>query len=201
MGSSAQQLHLKSKTDGYIIISPLSDILKKQIYSIQNSLADKFGESSFWFPKQEQLHITFAHIISPDAIYDKDPSTIYKNLSSVVNETLSQIASEYLITSANFGAVESHPSAIIIRGHDSGNYKLSRQKFTGSVALPPQTRRPPKIIHSTIARFKKELDKHDLKNLTDGINFSLDEDISELLLIHETKIYAQEYKIIKRFPG
>lgn len=185
---------------GYIIISPLSENLKKQIYVIQNKLANKFGKSVFWFPEKDQLHITFAHIISPDASYPVNPTILYENLSPTAIKTLDKITPETLNICVNFGTVEAHPSAIILKGHDDGSYDSIRRQFSDSITLPSQTRRPPNIIHSTIARFRQKIDLNTIQNFVEDFKLDQPEDLTELLLIHETKIYAQEYNIIKRFP-
>jgi len=185
---------------GYIVIAPLSEQSKQVVYGIQEQLAQLFPSSSFWFPRGDQLHITFAHVLSPDSDYLTDPEELAKALGPQAIEVLQYIIPNPLRLEVSFNAIEAHESTVIIKGHDDGGYDRLRKAYEESIELPPETRKPPTIIHSTIARFRDELDFDKLKAFVDGLTVSFTEVTTELHYIHEKKIYVQEHDIIARFP-
>jgi hypothetical protein len=114
-------------------------------------------------------------------------------------QTLKQITKEPLQITVNFDAIHAAPAAVYIQGTDDGSYSRLRETFMENVSIPDESRRPPKIIHSTIARFRNELDYNAVLEYVDNLKISFTETTTELLLIKEKKIYIQDYDILERF--
>lgn len=186
---------------GYIIVAPLSDKTKQAIYKIQDEIANHFPRAGFWFPRGDQLHVTFAHVITTDSDYSTDREELYEKLGPQVIDVLSRIVSNPLSIETTFNVIQTYTAAITIQGHDDGSYEALRQTFTDAVQLPEGTRRPPNIIHSSIGRFRDEIDYDKLKDFVDSLSISFSETTTELLFVREKKIYMQEHDIIARFPS
>jgi hypothetical protein len=187
--------------EGYIVIAPLSEEIKQAIYGLQKKLTERFSLAALWLPKDEQLHVTFAHVISPDADYPTDRAKLYDQLEPDVKRVLTQLMSDVPKIEITFDTIEVSPAAIVIKGYDDGSFDKLRAAFMDGIQLPEETRRPPTSIHSTIARFRAELDLADLKKLVEGLSISVKEDMQELHLIHEKKIYVQAHDVIARFSS
>lgn len=144
--------------------------------------------------------MTFAHVLSPEVTYAEAKPLLYRRLQKNATRALDAITPKHLSIPVVFDTILAFHSAIIVKSHDDGTYDTLRQAFVEEFELPEQTRRPPKIIHITIARFRKELDFAQLQDFTAGVKVSLKEGVAELQLVHEKKIFLQEHDVIARYP-
>ena len=159
-----------------------------------------FSKESLWLPKNEQLHITFAHVISPDSKYKIDRTKLWKDLHPEVKRALEEITKKPLNIEVQFNELLSFQASIIVKGYDNGSYDKLRNKFIKLFNLPDESRRPPNIIHATVARFRNELPFDNVKTVTDGIGVSFTDSTQKLQLIHEEKIFVQSHSVISSFP-
>jgi hypothetical protein len=195
---------LGTKSDGYIVIAPLSDATLCKIKCIQKEISEKLPANSLWLPNEEQLHVTFAHIISPDKVYPTSKSSLWEQLQSPVNNALKNVVSKF-DTTVMFNKVSVFPSAIIITGvehakdpNDNG-FRNCRQTFINGFDLPTESRRPPEIIHATIARFKIELPLNTVNEAVEKIEINFLEQFNCLQLIHETKPLGEKFEVIRSY--
>lgn len=187
--------------DGYIVIAPLSKESKHAIYAIQDNLQARFPDNKFWFPREEQLHITFAHIITPNAEYPEDPKVIWGRIGAQARAALKSCIPDSLNIDVVFDSIETFPNSIILKGHDDGTYDKLRQDFVNNFELPDSSRRPPNIIHTTIARFYDEMDLGQVQEYVNSLDLSFIETTTELQVIHETGLYVHKHIVLERIPG
>lgn len=189
-----------NRSDGHIIIAPLSKKTRQAIYDIQNKISDTLPVGSLWLPSGKQLHITFAHLISPDATYDSNKDDLWRSLEVGAKKSLYQITTEHPKIDIVFEKIEAFLSTIIVKWKDDGVIDELRRKFTKLVQIPKNTRVPPNIIHTTIARFKKEISFEEVKETVARLEWKqITENISSLELIHEEKIFVQEHSILNSY--
>lgn len=190
---------------GYIVIAPLSAQSRDRIGEIQARYAKRFGASNLWLPHGSQLHITFAHIITPNAEYQEAPSVLFERLRPLAARAL-QLSAQTLTPhgiSSTFGSIEAYSASVIIKARDDGSFDEARKVFTDNFELPVESRRPPNIIHSTICRFRSELDLAEVEGYINEImaDFSPFDEVTESLqLIHEQKIFVQQHQVLETFP-
>jgi hypothetical protein len=190
-----------AQTNGYIVIGSYSRENQQVIHRIQDQLRSSLPGIRFWFPRGDQLHITFAHIITPEVTYHKNSTELYADLKSSAIDSLRGAIPQNLDVEIIFDKVEAFPAAIIIKGRDDGSYARMRAGFINKFSLPEQTRKPPEIIHTTIARFENEAPFDEIEKFVYGLNISFTQETSELLLIHEQKVFVQKHEVLERFPN
>lgn len=204
---SAQQLTQTSDFDlpseGYIVIVPLSDASKQKISQIQKRYLERFGEENVWLPTGDQLHITFSHIITPDAEYKENKASLFAKLKPTALAALERTATYPMSVTSVFDTVVAYPPAVIITASDDGSLQRLRNVFVDNFDTPEGTRMPPQIIHSTLVRFRHPVDFLAVQELTADIMADFEpfeEHITTLQMIHEKKIFVQEHEILEQFP-
>lgn len=204
MGEQTVVLDYDLETDGYIIIAPLSDETRKKLSQIQEQIAERLDTSNLWLPSQEQLHITFAHIISPDdhCVYEDDRSVLFSKIGDDALRALGGIVPAQLNIPLTLEGIKASPQAIIAKWHDAnGVYNKLRQQFTERFHLPEPTKRPPDIVHTTIARFRKQLDFDGVQRAVAELQApDVKENTTQLAVINEQKIYVQRHAVVATFP-
>lgn len=195
---------LNQPADGYIVIAPLSEHAKKQIATLQDEYVQAFGRENVWVPSGDQLHITFCHLVSPDASYKEERATIFSRLRPLAVAALEETIPQNFGTSCTFDRIEAYPAAVIVRAMDDGTFHNLRSSFVNTVTLPSATRKPPEIIHTTLVRFLSPIDFGEVQNVTEHVLAKFvpfSETVSRLQLIHEKKIFVQEQEVLTEFPG
>lgn len=187
--------------NGYIVIAPLSKESRAVIYELQDAIQARFPDNSFWFPRGEQLHITFAHIITPNVAYPDEPIQLWEQIGNQAVTALRQITPQPLAVDISFDAIQASPQAISLKGHDDGTYQRLRDRFVENFALPEASRRPPAIIHTTIARFYDQIALEDVQECVAQLHPNFVEITQELQIIHETGLYVHDHDVLERIRG
>ncbi|HWZ65839.1 MAG TPA: hypothetical protein VNX65_03505 [Patescibacteria group bacterium] len=199
-----QPSEFEHPSEGYIVIAPLSEASKQRIADIQSQFVERFGEDNLWAPSGDQLHITFAHIITPDAEYKEDRATLFSRLRPLATAALNKtIPGPFTITS-QFYAIEASPSAVILKASDDGSFERFRKGFISNFSPPDGTRMPPEIIHTTILRFRNSIDLNVVRQLAQKIMTGFvpfEEQTTVLQMIREKKIFVQEHEVLEEFPS
>jgi hypothetical protein len=185
------------QTEGFITIIPLPDHVKAYIGQLQETIAAEIPDSELWLPKGEQQHITFAHIVSPDAEYNTPQSELFESIRAEA-ESAVEIASQKIKgKTVIFNEIAAFPGAIILKGVDDGTLDEARVAFAQSLHTPEGTRTPPKIIHTTIARFRNEVPMDLVRRVVGAIQPDVEFQIQNLQLIQEHEMYTQSHTILK----
>lgn len=191
-------------TEGYIVIAPLSAEGKKHVADIQARYVERFGEEALWLPEPGQFHITFAHILTPDVKYPQEPSAMFAHLQPLASATLSKTITRPFAVHLRFNTVAAFPDAVILKATDDGTYDKLRSQFVEKFQPPPGARMPPKIIHTTLLRFRQPIEFAEVQKLTrevmDGFE-PFDELTTSLQMIREKKIFVQEHEVLEEFPA
>lgn len=188
-------------TTGYIIIAPLSEENRQILHQLQDKISSRFNRISFWFPRDDQLHITVAHIITPETMGGEAANSLYRSISNQALAALQIAIPNPLTIEVEFNSVEAFPGVIIVKGQDNGSYSELRKAFVNNFPLPEGTRLPPNIIHSTIARFYDEVELDEVANFVEHLKVNFTQTTKDILVIRENKVFTQEYDVLKRFPG
>ena len=154
MNQSIPDKNINKSVNGYILNANFSQANVDLIATLQDELRVHFADI-LWFTPLEALHITLLDWIAPLVEYDEPKDRLFSRVYSLYDMTFSSILEPIKPISVQFDSLIVTPSALIICGHDSGEFQAIRNSFTGTIELPPDTTQPPKIIHSTVARFKK----------------------------------------------
>lgn len=110
-----------------------------------------------------------------DALFERHEQE-YRNVPK-------KVLSDFERQSVIFDTIEVSQNAIIIRASDSEFFNLLRKELTSSLTLPQETKNPPDVTHSTIARFSKEVDLNKIQQMLSSLKFEHREDVDEFRLL------------------
>lgn len=184
--------------DGYIVFAPLSDQMRHLISGLQQQLEVLLPPETLWLPSADALHVTFAHLVSVDSIYVEPRDAIFKRLQLTAVQLLGEITAANAPVTVTFDAIKASPGAIYLQGYDDGRFRQLRDQFAGKLEVPTQTRRPPQIIHTTIAHYRSQIPLQVAEDIVRTMDINFQETFNELDFIHD--IQSRRFELIQRFP-
>jgi hypothetical protein len=194
--SSYSELNLD--VTGYMLNTCFGDENKKRIADLQQIFIDKFDPAIYAIPV-DSLHITLMDWVAPLVDYGKDKDVLFHSLYDKYDHVVDNILKNVGEIHITFDTIKASTGAIFITGHDNGQFQSIRDEFMDKIDLMPGTKRPPSIIHATIARFAQEIDLTVVQDFVSnqGINFT--QRIESFRLVNEKKIPMLEYDIVKKY--
>lgn len=184
---------------GYAINVPLSPENQQEIAFVQRELSSKIG-SPIWNTPLPTLHITLLDWLAPLVDYGRDKTEIFQEIFVQYDRVIAESIKSIGPIAVKFNQLKAGPSAVWIEGTDSGQFQQIRKEFLDGVNLLPNTKLPPQIIHSTIARYKEETELSTVQEVVAGLNCSFVQEISAFRLIKETVDPMLEFETIKTYP-
>lgn len=191
---------LSRDCESYILITLLGrQAHDTMVAPVQTMLAEAFGQDAFWLPDGTQSHITFAHILSPDAEYATPPGEIFAQIKDAAIASAQKTFGAAAPVTVTFDTVEAFPGAIILKGHDDGTIDRLRSEFISGFDLPEGSRKPPAIIHTTVARYKKPLNLEAVQTLVASKPVSHSFTVSKVQLICERQMFMDKFEVLETF--
>lgn len=184
--------------NGYMINAIPSSANSQKVAQLQAKLAAQFGDD-LWLTPPMTLHITLMDWIAPLVEYGTDKETLFNDILPEYDEALTEILREQPPIMVHFDTLKVTPGAIILIGHDDGSFKRIRDSFLQKIELIPDTKKPPTIIHSTIARYKTEQDLQPLVDFVTDQELAFDCAISLFRLVQERVTPMLEYNLLKEY--
>jgi 2'-5' RNA ligase len=190
--------NLSGEFIGYVINSKLSTENQSTVSELQNKFNAEFS-NTLWVPHPDALHITLMDWLAPLVDYGRDKDEIFHEIFEEYNAAISESLDGISPIAVEFGTINVSPDAIFLIGIDHGEYQTIRQRFLGKVSLLPNTKMPPKIIHTTIARFTKELNLEEVRNFASKQSISFTQIIERFRLLRSTDTKMEAHKTIKTY--
>lgn len=185
--------------EGYVINTHFSEENLAQIMPVIQKIKDRFGDSVFCMNPQN-IHITLMDWVAPLVKYGgQDKHQIFRDLRPSYEKTLSDILSQYGPITLKFRYLEIHPTTVILKAKDNLAIQQIRDEFVARVGLPPETKKPPEIIHSSICRFVEPIDLDELKKLLKGTKIKFSQTVNEFYLKNTHREPQLDYEILKTF--
>jgi hypothetical protein len=192
-------VELNKDVVGYMLNSPLYSENQLIIWDLQEKLKDTFGDI-IWNLPAKSLHITLMDWVAPLADYDQDKDALFREIFDKYDQTLRETIQAVHLIRVTFTEVHVSSGGIYITGTDQGQFDYIRNNFLEKIELLVGTKRPPTIIHTTIARFTSATDLKPIQEFIDGELIQFEQIIDEFVLVRETKIPMLEYEIIETYP-
>jgi 2'-5' RNA ligase len=189
---------LDKESIGYVILAFPSENFKSYITRLLNDLAAELPDV-IWPMPPEQLHITLCEIIQPKP-YSQDKEVLYKLHKEQYETVPAQTLSAFPKFTITFDTIEVSPQAIIVKSSNSDSLNSIREKLVSKIELPKETRTPPDISHSSIARYLKEVDLEIVQKVVARHKIDIKEEIVEFKLLRNEVLPLQKYEVIRTFP-
>lgn len=186
------------QTVGYVVNSSFSEDNLATLVAIQKEIALPLNDA-IWIVPPSALHITLLDLLTPGTSYHEDKDTLYDKHGPTYISALDKILASQAPISVTFDTIEVHPAAIIIKGHDDGSYDKIRNQFLSIVDLDPITKKPPTIIHSTIAKFQKPIALDRVRSVLADKSIRVVNEVKNFRVVREHQIYMRNYQLIKNY--
>lgn len=190
---------LEKPFEGYVMNTVFSEENSATVMELIDKISQAFGDSVHCMTA-ESLHITLLDWIAPLVDYaGKDKHELFKAIYHEYDTAVGDILSGEKQFTVTFDTIHVAPTTIFISGHDNGEFERIRSKYLDAVQLLPDTKRPPAIIHSSLARFKKELDLAEVESVIKQQSIGFEQSIENFQLVHTFKEPMLEFEILKTY--
>ncbi len=166
------------------IVRLLSTESTDQVSAIQDQLVNIFGDA-IWLQKPPSVHVTLMEIICDTEYVGKSRRQYFDEWYAAYNETVKDVLSTIEPFNISFTELLVSPRAIIIKSLESEALNSIRETLLKRISLPPGTKIPPDITHSTLARFNTPVNLEEAKSRTTKISVDIHEHISEFSLVRD----------------
>ncbi|MGY1636890.1 hypothetical protein ACI78V_09575 [Geodermatophilus sp. SYSU D00742] len=183
------------QVEGYMVNTGLSDRALGEIRRVQRLLSE-VAPGLLWMTPPEALHITLLDWIAPLVPYDERRSELFARVRPQFDGCLRPLLESCPPIDVRFQQVVVGTDAIILRGTDDGTFGRIREDFVTGVMLHPQTKRPPRIVHTSIARYREVREIDELSAKADSIPLDLTERITSFRLVRENRIPMIDFDLL-----
>ncbi len=184
---------------GYAMNTEFTDDNARVLMGIIDKIKATFTDAAFCLPRSA-LHITLLDWITPLVDYDgQDKDALFAEVRSSYDKAISDILASTHPIKVCFDEIKVSPSTIYIVGHDNGEFQKIRNQFVNRVKLLPNTKLPPTIIHSSLARFTKPIELSSANAFVANQQLDIVQKITNFRLIHTTREPNLEFETLKRY--
>lgn len=191
---------INRRVNGYMINTVPTQENCQKVAIFQKKLAAQFG-NTLWLTPPDTLHITLMDWIAPLVDYGTDKDVLFKGRFPEYDKVFTDIVRRQPppIT-IHFDTLKVTPDAVILVGRDDGSFQRIRNDFLREIELLPNTKQPPTIIHSTIARYKTEQDLQPIIDFVATQDLSFDHIVTHFRLAQEQVVPMLDYNLLKQYP-
>lgn len=182
---------------GYVLLALLSDNAQSQIMAFLGDL-DKELPDTLWCMPPNALHITLCEIYQPKD-YGQDKTSLFEQRRQQYEDTVQKVLAGFGKIAVNFNVIEASPGAIIVHGQDNGSFNAIRAQLVESLPLPADTKRPPDIVHSSVARYTKVISLDEVQRVVAVHQIDFNEEIIEFKLVRCTVQPLLEYEVLQTY--
>lgn len=197
MAETVPATNIGEREIGYVLLALLSDEAKDQIVSLQQEL-DRELPGALWLMPRDALHVTLCEIIQPKD-YGEDKTQLFERNRQAFEDVSSRVLAGFGEIAVQFDTIEASSGAIIIRGQDDGSFNAIRKRLVAQLSLPEATKRPPDIVHSSIARYTKSVELGNVEQIVDAHRIDLQEQVTAFKLVRCSVQPLLEYETLQTY--
>lgn len=168
--------------DEYTIAALLSQRSIVAVQKIQEQLHQQLGDA-IWLTPANCLHMTVMEIICSTDYGNTSRKQLFSEWCKQYAHIAKEVIAEFPAFTIDFTELHVSPAAIIIKTKEPGRLNELRVALLAKISLPAGTKLPPDIGHSTIARYKSEIEVEMVENAAKSIDVAIAEPVTELGLI------------------
>lgn len=184
---------------GYVMNAEFSEDKKQEIAKLVHDIQNTFKGAVLGMP-QSAMHITLLDWIAPLEDYGgQDKDELFTQIQPSYDRAITEALSSFKQIRVHFNELRVSPSTIFLVGHDDGQFQNIRDRFLEKVELLPGTKLPPAIIHSSLARFTKQIDLNKARTFCTNKLVDITQEVSSFRLVHTTREPMLEFKVLKRY--
>lgn len=197
-GKTVVSEFIEKPVQSFFVNAGLSTQNASKIATVQQTIGEAFPRV-IWSSPAQALHISLLDLLSARTQYAADKLQLFQEHFSEYNTALSEILAQEGIIKVTFSQLRVTPQAIIIIGSDNGSFERIREALKGRISLLPGTKPMPQLIHSTICRYKQEVDLKPIEDLVSQQSISFVEYITVFRLTREIVWPLVEFEVVKEY--
>jgi hypothetical protein len=190
--------NIGSEDNGCAIVTLLSSLAQQKVKNLQSELLREL-DGAIWPMPASSLHSTLCEIIQPKP-YQENKAVIYTEHHEEYEAALAEVLADHGPIRVVFNKIEASPYAIVIMGDDGGAFNQIRAALLKTLPFPAETRLPPDVVHSSIARFTKEIDVSKVQAIIVRHSILFEETVSEFQFMYPVWPHLLQYEIVRRYP-
>lgn len=190
--------YLNEPATGYIYAALLSKHAQSKITELLESMRQELP-GIIWTMPADALHMTLCEVIQSRKSYSEDKDTLFARRRDEYFDGAARALEGIPVFSVIFNQIEVSKDAIIIRTQDGTPFNEIRAKLLGNISLPAVTKRPPDIIHSSIARYQQAVNMETVQAVAANHHIDFTEEIAEFKLLRTTVPPLLEYEELASF--
>lgn len=183
---------------GYTIAILASDELAQAVQSSLEILNAKLP-GVIWPMPNGALHITLCELVGCRP-YMQNKEVLALSQLPIWRKSAKQVFSGISPFLLHFSTLEASQQAIIARSEDTEIFNILRQQLLMCIKLPTETKRPPPLVHSTIARYLSAVALSQIQRSLHPRSLDHTELVNEFVLLKTTIRPFLDYEIVERFP-
>lgn len=199
MSETVPAEYLNEPAVGYVYVALLSETAQQKITNLLQAMSQELPDV-IWPMPPEALHITLCEVVQSRKNYTQDKDALFAQREQEYLDGAAKVLSGIKAFSVVFKCIEVSPDAIIVRTEEGAAFNDIRAKLLGHITLPTETKRPPDIIHSSIARYKQTVDLEVVRAVAAEQTIDIEEPITEFKLLRTLVPPLLQYEEIASFP-
>ena len=189
--------NIGSEDNGCAVVTLLSTVAQQKVKNLQSELLQELN-GSIWPMPTSSLHSTLCEIIQPKP-YADDKAVMYAAHHDEYEAALVEVLSKYGPIRVVFNKIEASPQAIVIMGDDDGAFNQIRAELLKILPFPVETKLPPDVVHSSIARFIKEVDLQKVQETVARHSILFEEIVTEFQFMYPIWPHLLHYEVVRRY--
>lgn len=167
---------------GFVYVALLSENAQQKITQLLADISQELP-GVVWPMPPEALHLTLCEIVQSRKEYSEDKEELFDKRKQEYTEAAAEVLTEIPRFSVTLDCIEASPEAIIVRTKDSSAFNGIRARLLERITLPEETKTPPNITHSSIARYLKATDVEAVRAVLAKHTVQIEEPITEFKLL------------------
>lgn len=190
--------YINQPSVGYLFLALMPEEGRRQIAALLEILERELP-GVVWPMPPEALHITLVEIIQSRKQYSFDKDEMYKWDKLAIESFSRQILLDYESFVVNFEVLEASKEAITVQGTDGGEFADIRRRFVDELPIPEETKAPPDIVHSSIARYLQAVDLELVQQMLAAHPVSFEVPITEFRVVRTSVPPLLKYRTLQRY--
>lgn len=184
--------------NGCAVVTLFSNNAQQKIEALLAELSREL-DGIIWTMPPASLHSTLCEIIQPKP-YTEDKDTIYQAHTGEYQAVLDDVLKKFGPIKVHFNKIEASQHAIVVMAEDGGIFNQIRAELVKKLPFPAETKSPPDVVHSSIARYTKEIDLATVEAAVARHAISFEEIVTEFQLLYPIWPHLLHYDIVKKYP-
>lgn len=181
----------------YVLVAVPSEGVIDAISVVQSKLVESFP-NAIWAMPHAALHITLLELMQRGE-FSVDKDDFYLQNKSRIHTSIMKILSLAKPIRLHFDSIVVSQDAVTVQSSDVAECNKLRSGLVAQLILPPDTKAPPPIVHSSIARYKSPVPAAHIERVVANINIDVSMTVQYFELRRTIVQPMQKFDVLETF--